>query len=343
MELLRRNRNFRLLFLATLGSLLGTWLATIALTVAVYDRTHSGIWVSALLIVVFLPTVLVGVAVGPLLDRLSRRELMIASDLLRAGVFVALPFVDSTIWIVALAAVSGLGNAVYRPAVNAGMPNLLEEDQLEKGNALFMTVENMAWAAGPLVGGIIVATSGTDVAYWINAVSFVVSALLIRMIAANRLQSEAALSRGHWRDLGDGFALARRSPAVQVVLAAWSVRCSAWLHQRRRGRDREGVVQRGRLRLRAPLRRVGGRSGDRQLHRRHARANAARSARCTALRSCSPGWATASPRSRRTSGWRRRLSSSPASGTAPRSLYNVLLDPARRAGRATAAARSRSR
>jgi MFS family permease len=222
-ELLRRNVPFRLLFLATLGSLVGTWLATIALTVEVYDRTHSGTWVSALLISVFLPTVIVGVAVGPLLDRLSRRRLMIASDLVRASVFVALPFVDRPVWIVALAAVSGLGNAVYRPAVSAGLPNLLEEDELEKGNALFMTVENMAWAVGPLIGGVIVATSGTHAAYWVNAVSFVFSALLIRAIPARRLQSEISISRGHWRDIADGVALARRSPAVKMVIAAWSI------------------------------------------------------------------------------------------------------------------------
>ena len=222
-ELLRRNSSFRLLFLATLGSLVGTWLATIALTVEIYDRTHSGGWVSALLIAVFLPTVIIGVAVGPLLDRLSRRSLMIASDLLRAGVFVALPFVDRPVWIVALAGVSGLGNAVYRPTVNAAIPNLLEEDELEKGNALFMTVENMAWAIGPLIGGTIVATSGTQAAYWINAVSFVFSAALIRAIPARRLQSEVSLSRGHWRDIVDGLALAKRVPAVQIVIAAWSV------------------------------------------------------------------------------------------------------------------------
>jgi MFS family permease len=191
-ELLRRNASFRLLFLATLGSLVGTWLATIALTVEIYDRTHSGGWISALLISIFLPTVIVGVAVGPLLDRLSRRRLMVASDLLRAGVFVALPFVDRPVWIVALAGLSGLGNAVYRPTVNAAMPNLLEEDELEKGNALFMTVENMAWAVGPLIGGAIVATSGTQAAYWINAVSFVFSAALIRAIPARRLQSEVS-------------------------------------------------------------------------------------------------------------------------------------------------------
>jgi MFS family permease len=221
-ELLRRNRAYRLLFIATLGSLLGTWLATIALTVDVYDRTHSGTWVSALLIAVFLPTVVVGVAVGPLLDRLSRRRLMIASDLLRAVVFVALPFVDRPAWIVALAGVAGVGNAVYRPTVNAAMPNLLAEDELERGNALFQTVENMAWAVGPIAGGAIVALSGTSAAYWINAVSFVFSALIIRLIPARRLQSEQTVSKGHWHDIADGLAFARGSKALQGILIAWS-------------------------------------------------------------------------------------------------------------------------
>ena len=222
-ELLRRNRGFRLLFVATLGSLLGTWLATIALTVDVYDHTHSGTWVSALLIAVFLPTVVVGVAVGPLLDRLSRRRLMIASDLLRAAVFVLLPFVSEPVWIVVLAGVAGIGNAIYRPTVNAALPNLLEEDELERGNALFQTVENMAWAAGPIAGGAIVALSGTHAAYWINAVSFVFSAAVLRLIPARRLQSEVPISKGHWRDIADGLSFARRSPTLQVMLAAWSV------------------------------------------------------------------------------------------------------------------------
>lgn len=222
-ELLRRNTSFRLLFFATLGSLLGTWLATIALTVEIYDRTHSGAWVSALLIAVFLPSVIVGLAIGPLLDRLDRRRLMIAADGLRALVFVALPFVHAPVWIVALAGVSGLGNAVFRPAVNAALPNLVDEPDLEKGNALFQTVENIAWAAGPLIGGIIVASSGTHVAYWINAASFVFSALLIRMIPRGKLQAAVAISRGHFRDLADGFAVARRSPALQVVIIAWSI------------------------------------------------------------------------------------------------------------------------
>ena len=84
-----------MLFLAAFGSGLGTWLAFVALTVDVFDRTHSGPWVSALLIADFLPMILIGLVFGPLLDRLSRRWLAVAADLARFGVFCALPFATS--------------------------------------------------------------------------------------------------------------------------------------------------------------------------------------------------------------------------------------------------------
>jgi len=110
---------FRLLFFATFGSGFGSWLAVIALQIDVYDRTRSGWWVGGLLIANILPAVFLGALFGPLVDRLSRKGLMIASDLGRLGVFVALPFVGSAAAIVALAAVAGGGEAFFRPAVLA--------------------------------------------------------------------------------------------------------------------------------------------------------------------------------------------------------------------------------
>src|SRR5438874_8805585 len=95
LELFKRSPSFGLLLLASLGSGLGTWLAFVALTVDVFDRTHSGPWVSALLIADFLPTIAIGLFFGPLLDRLSRRGLLVAADLARFGVFCALPFATS--------------------------------------------------------------------------------------------------------------------------------------------------------------------------------------------------------------------------------------------------------
>src|SRR5437588_11677045 len=117
LSLLGTAPGFRLLFLSTLGSSLGTLLATVALVVDIKDRTNSGSWVSALLIVEFLPAVAVGLSLGPLLDRVSRRGLMIVSDLVRAGVFFTLPFANTAGQIVALAGVAGLATGFFPPAV----------------------------------------------------------------------------------------------------------------------------------------------------------------------------------------------------------------------------------
>jgi MFS family permease len=218
---------FRNLFFATLGSSVGTLLAAVALAIDVKDRTsgspHSGLWVGAVLVVEFLPTIVVGLLLGPLLDRLERRSLMIAADALRVGVFVALPFAPNAATVVALALVAGLATGFFRPAVYAGVPNLVPEDELPRANALLQTVENASWAIGPLVGGVLTAAAGPSAAYAINAASFVVSIALLVRIPPRKLQSERALSRGHWRDLRDGFGAALNSPSMRAVLVAWGI------------------------------------------------------------------------------------------------------------------------
>lgn len=223
-SLLRRAPEFRLLFLATAGSALGTYLAAVALTLHVYGLTGSGTWVAALLVADFLPIVAIGLVLGPLVDRLQRRRLMIAADLVRAAVFCALPFVSSPAAIVGLAAVAGIATGFFRPAVYAGVPNLVAgDDDLTEANSLLSAVENASWMIGPLVGAGLVAVSGPDLAYLINAGTFFVSAALVARIAARSLQSEESLSRGHWRDVRDGLELVLRTPQLRTVLVVWNV------------------------------------------------------------------------------------------------------------------------
>jgi MFS family permease len=214
---------FRLLFLSTLGSSIGTLLAAIALAIDVKDRTNSGLWVGAVLIVEFLPTIVIGLTLGPLVDRLPRRSLMVGADLVRAAVFCALPFTSSVAGIVGLALLAGLATGFFRPAVYAGVPNLVPEDQLPEANALLQTVENVSWAIGPVLGGILTAAAGPHTAYWINAVSFLVSAVLVARIPRRLLQSQVALTRGHWRDLADGFVAVLRSRPLLAVLVGWGI------------------------------------------------------------------------------------------------------------------------
>ena len=202
-------------------------LATVALVVDVKDRTDSGPWVSALMIVEFLPAVVVGLFLGPLLDRFSRRRLMVASDLVRFLVFCALPFANSAGTIVALAGVAGFATGFFRPAVYAGLPNLVDESDLTRANSLIQTGENVSWTIAPVIGGALVAASSPDVAYWINAGSFLVSALLVLRISAGSLQGAVAASQGHLRDLKDGFSRVVRTRPLLTVLIVWTIALGA--------------------------------------------------------------------------------------------------------------------
>jgi MFS family permease len=214
---------FRRLFFANLTSGIGTWLALLALQIEVYDRTHSGWWVGALLAANIVPAIGVGLLLGPLVDRLSRKGLMIASDVGRLAVFAALPFVQSTGAIVALALVAGIGNAFFRPAVLAGVPNLVSDDDLPDANALLQFVDWGTTVVGALAGGAIVALSGTTVAYGVNAVTFGISAAFVAGIPARLLQSERSIGRGHWTDLREGFDAVLRSRELTTVLVAWTI------------------------------------------------------------------------------------------------------------------------
>jgi MFS family permease len=221
------NSRFRLLFLATAASGIGNWLAIIALGLDMYDRTHSGWWVGELSFAAILPAVFIGLLLGPLVDRLSRKRLMIMSDLVRLAVFAALPFADTPGAIVVLAAVAGIGTAFFRPAVLAGLPNLVPESELGAANALLQLVDWTATALGPLLGGVLVAASGPHLAYVVNAATFAVSGLLVSFIPGRLLQSERSVGRGQWQDLSEGFRVVRHSRALMCVLVVWSIAMGA--------------------------------------------------------------------------------------------------------------------
>ncbi|MGH2996230.1 MAG: MFS transporter [Gaiellaceae bacterium] len=220
--LLRDAPGFRFLFFATLASSLGTWLALVALVVDVFDRTDDANWVSALLIVEFLPIVVIGLAAGPLLDRLPRRLILVGSDLARAVVFCLLPFAGSALQIVLLAFVAGVATSVFRPAQYAGLPNLVSDRDLPQANGLLQSADNVTWALGSLVGGALVAATSPEVAYWLNAATFLLSALLLVRIRES-LEEEREPGRGGLRDLAEGLGVAVRSRPLLTVLVAWSI------------------------------------------------------------------------------------------------------------------------
>jgi MFS family permease len=148
---------------------------------------------------------------------------MIASDLVRFGVFAVLPFVNSPEALVALAGVAGVATGFFRPAAFAGLPNLVPDEELTNANSLLQTIETLAWMIGPVAGALLFAVWGPDVPYAVNAVTFLASAVLIAGIAESKLRSEQSLTRGHWRDVADGLRLVVSSAPLRTVLIIWNL------------------------------------------------------------------------------------------------------------------------
>ena len=146
--LVPEHRYYRDLLLARLISTLGTWTAFFAIRIALYSQTKSALWVMALFVCELTPGIVLGLTLGPLIDRWPRQRMMILSDLGGVAAFGALPFVHSPGGICAIAAVAGFSAAFFRPGCYAAIPNLVAKDSVVAGNALMQGVENIATLAG---------------------------------------------------------------------------------------------------------------------------------------------------------------------------------------------------
>jgi MFS family permease len=165
----------------------------------------------------------VGFGLAPLADRLSRKRLLVVSDVLSACVFAALPFAGNVLAIVALAALAGAVGALYQPALGAALPNLVAAEDLPAANSLSQTVATAGLGVGPLAAGTLIAVAGPGGAYTLNAASFLLSAFVLRGIAASRLQTERAAEKSHRAHLAEGIRLFARNAELRGLLASWSL------------------------------------------------------------------------------------------------------------------------
>ncbi len=177
LSLLRTRPRFRALWLAIALSYTGTGAALTALTLYVQERQGTGVAVGAVALAFGLPRI-VGPLTGVLADRVELRRAMVLCDLGQAACFAALAALPPFGPILGLVVLTTLLQTIYGPARTAAIPALVEDGELLAANASLGVAYNLNAAIGPLLGGIVFALIGPSAVLWINAASFVFSALL---------------------------------------------------------------------------------------------------------------------------------------------------------------------
>ncbi|MFL6118728.1 MFS transporter [Actinophytocola sp.] len=206
---------FRILWWSRVVSFVGDGIGRTALVL--YAASHGAAAVSLVLLVVAVPRFL-GPVAGALADRLDQRRLMAVCETGQAAVFAVLAIaMPSLPGLVALAAVSGSLATAFTPAGRSVVPVLVPEADLGRANALLGTAFNIQVAVGPTLGGLAVELGGARVAFAVNAVTFLVSAVILTRLPALRT---ARIPGGLWSETLAGLRFVATTPGPRALVLA---------------------------------------------------------------------------------------------------------------------------
>ncbi len=202
-RLLRGNRNFRRLWLAQIVSEIGDWFYTLSIYTLLLQLTGHAASVALALVLQVLPQAFAGPTAGVVNDRLKRKDVMIAADLIRFGVVLAMLFVrsKSTVWLVyPLLLAETTMAAFFEPARSSVIPNITHEGEIIVANTLSSATWSVNLMIGAAVGGVVAAFFGRDTVFILNALSFLTSAILIGGMHFREPHADAAPPL-RWPDL----------------------------------------------------------------------------------------------------------------------------------------------
>jgi MFS family permease len=218
-----RHRDFRLLWIGQSVSLVGDGIYLVAIAWLVYDISNRP---GALALVGFawtLPQVLALPLAGVFSDRVERRRLLVAADLLRlaaVAVLAALTLAGVVeLWhVIGLVAVYGVGQALFAPAFTGIVPGVVPSADLLGANALQELMQRVGLRfAGPALGGVLIATFGVGEALAVDAASFAISAVAVWSMAGR--PPPAIEARSIRRELSEALAYVRSQPWLWATLA----------------------------------------------------------------------------------------------------------------------------
>jgi MFS family permease len=225
-RLVRHNPNFRRIWLAQIVSEAGDWFYSLAIYTLLLEITGAATSIAIALVFQVLPQTFAGPAAGHINDRLSRKQVMIVTDLARVVIVLAMLLVRGprdTWFLYLLLTLETIMAAFFEPARNAVVPNIVPAGEMSVANSLSASTWSFVLAAGATLGGFVAAAFGRNTVFVINAISFAASAWFIASMRFDEPHREGAVPF-KLRELVDfsptieGIRFMRRDPRLSASL-----------------------------------------------------------------------------------------------------------------------------
>ncbi len=211
----------RSLFAAQAISGIGDWAGRLALAALVYERSNSALWAAAVTVLALLPWLGPGQMLATLADRYGRITVMVASDVVRAAAFVVMLLPQPTAMLLVWAFVAGLCVPPFAGSRAAALVELTPPDRYPAALALYGVLTQVEVLIGYAIGGVVIAVAGAEVALAANAVSFLVSALVLGGLRGSAASSSHTAPYG-LAGVVAGFGFWRSDPLGRRALALFA-------------------------------------------------------------------------------------------------------------------------
>jgi MFS family permease len=217
-----RHRDFRNLWLGQMISTLGGAIGMVAVPYQVYKLTGSTALVGLLGLASLVPLLVVPLVGGAIADALDRRTVVLATELVMAGItglfLVNALLPHPQVW--ALFGLQSVAVAVFslgRPAMGSLAPRLVPEEEIAAASALFSVYNSLGAVAGPAIGGLIIANAGVPWTYGVDCVTYTAS--LLAILALPRLPALEDVERPSLASIAEGFRFLKGRQALIGIFA----------------------------------------------------------------------------------------------------------------------------
>lgn len=222
---LSRDRNFILLLISQNLSAFGDWFRTIAAIGLIYEITGKASNLSLLFISSMVPMILISTFCSPLIDKFSRKKIMMITDFLR--LFIGLGFVLFVIYnlnlnyMYILLAINGACSGLYFPARSTIIPELINKNHLTRANSILAISFSSSMLLATGLGGIIANIFSVEYIFLIDAFTFLLSGILILFIKLplkNNVSAENKVSIPYFQSIYEGYKIIKNKPIIQSSL-----------------------------------------------------------------------------------------------------------------------------
>jgi DHA3 family macrolide efflux protein-like MFS transporter len=219
-----RTRNFLLLWTGQAISYIGDQFHFIAIMgLLLYEHNVSASEVGMLMVSLSAPSLIIGPLAGVYVDRWSRKQVMIVSDIIRGVLVILIPFTTALWQIYVIMFLVSSVSRFFFPAYNSALPNIVAKEQLLVANSLSQTTFNASLVVGPAIGAFLIGWFGYTIIFFINGLSFFFSALMIFRI--NLIEEKKPVKGGAkevFTQMREGFSLIRASRPILFVVSIFS-------------------------------------------------------------------------------------------------------------------------